>query len=386
MKIAVIGGGPAGLFFARLMKRSHLGVEIRIFEQNPADATYGFGVTLAGPARDRLHRADPELHDQLVANMVLNNRQDIELNGERIPLEYAASGGAIARLALLGILENLCRQAGLEVDHNRRVDMPRELGSYDLIVGADGANSAVRNAFSDEFGVRARTLNNRFAWYGVRKALKPNALVFRTFEGGCYVAHYYAYAPTMSTFVAECDGATWDRCGLSQLTDAQRKAQIEHVFADVLEGEPLVENKSLWRAFVATTTERWTTSNVALIGDALRVAHFSIGSGTRLAMDDALALHEALCEPGISLPSALNRYVERRKPVRDLFTEATVRSFEWYEEMRSAMQSNPIDFAHGFLTRTGRIKDDRLMTYVPTFYERLVAHRSAADGNITEPS
>ncbi|MCW5773492.1 MAG: FAD-dependent monooxygenase [Rhodospirillaceae bacterium] len=377
MRIAVIGGGPAGLFFARLAKRSLPGAELRIFEQNPADATYGFGVTLAGSARDRLRRADPALIDRLAEAMVFNDRQDIEVGGARIPLRYAASGGAIARLSLLRILESMCAEAGLSVEHGRRIEGPDDLAEFDLVVGADGANSVVRNVFAEAFGVRSRTLGNRFAWYGVAKALKPNALVFRRFEAGCYIAHYYAYAPSMSTFVAECDAETWEKGGLSAMTDGERKALMERIFVDVLDGAPLVENKSIWRAFAATTVDRWTHGNAVLIGDALRVAHFSIGSGTRLAMDDALALHDALVASSFDVAGALRGYVEARKPNRDLFTAATVRSFEWYEKVRQAMAVDPVAFVHGFLTRTGRVDDERLRDYVPGFYARYMATKKA---------
>lgn len=369
MRIAVVGGGPAGLFFARLMKRRRPSDEVRIFEQNPANATYGFGVTLAGAARSRLRQADAEVHDCLASEMIFNDRQNIVLNTDVVALQYAAAGGAIARLTLLRILEELCESAGLKVEHNIRIeDISRE-GKFDLIVGADGANSVVRAAHRQHFSPRTHALKNRFVWYGVNKALKPNALVFREHQGGYYVAHYYSYPGNMSTFVAECDGKTWERCGLAQMTDAERKVFVEQLFASELEGEKLVENKSIWRSFNAITSDNWTHGNTVLIGDALRVAHFSIGSGTRLAMDDALALADAFSECGDDVSAALRRFVEIRKPTRDLFTDATVRSYEWYENIRGAMQaSSGVAFTKDFLTRTGRVDEGRLKDYVPGFY------------------
>jgi 2-polyprenyl-6-methoxyphenol hydroxylase-like FAD-dependent oxidoreductase len=377
MKIAVVGGGPAGLFFARLTKLRQPSAQIRIFEQNPANATYGFGVTLAGPARNRLKVADEYLHDRLAAEMWFNDEQDIVLQRERVRLKYAARGGAIPRLSLLAVLEKACADLGLVTEHDKRLEHPGALAEFDLVVGADGANSVVRGSNPEAFGVQTRALGNRYAWYGVRKALKPNALVFREYKGGYYVAHYYAYSPTMSTFVAECDARTWLECGLDRMTDAERKALIESIFAEELEGERLVENKSTWRAFTAITNDRWTCGNAVLIGDALRVAHFSIGSGTRLAMDDAHALADALIEAGDDVPGMLDRFVAARKPTRDLFTEATVRSFEWYENFREAMQTNAVAFAKNFLTRTGRVDEERLKEYVPDFYQRYLAPGAA---------
>lgn len=377
MKIAVVGGGPAGLFFARLTKLRRPSAQIRIFEQNPANATYGFGVTLAGPARGRLKAADEELHDRLAAEMWFNDEQDIVLQRERVRLKYSAKGGAIPRLALLAVLEKACADLGIVTEHDMRLEQPKSLAEFDLVVGADGANSAVRSANAETFGVQRRTLGNRYAWYGVAKPLKPNALAFREHKGGYYVAHYYAYSTTMSTFVAECDARTWQECGLDRMSEAERKALIESIFADELEGERLVENKSAWRAFTAIVNDNWTCGNAVLIGDALRVAHFSIGSGTRLAMDDAHALADAVIESGDSVRAALDRFVAARKPTRDLFTEATVRSFEWYENFRQAMQTDAVSFAKDFLTRTGRVDEERLKDYVPDFYRRYLAPRAA---------
>lgn len=381
MRIAVVGGGPAGLFFARQMKRHDATCDVDVFEQNPENATYGFGVTLAGSAQDRLRDIDPEAQDRLAAAMVFNDSQRIGLNGDEVLLRYSASGGAIARLELLTILEALSREAGVGIHHDRRISDRAELDGYDLIVGADGANSAVRALWPEGFPTTSRVLGNRFAWYGVDRALKPNALMFRYWKGGCFVAHYYAYTADMSTFVAECDAATWERCGLGRMTDDDRKHLMEEIFADVLDGGRLQDNKSIWRQFNAQIAEDWVHGNAVLIGDALRVAHFSIGSGTRLAMDDALALFEAVKDAS-DVGAALRAYVEKRKPNRDLFTEATVKSYEWYEDMATAMQTDVISFAHEFLVRTGRVDNRRLESYAPEFYRTHIAPRLERDSGL----
>ncbi len=372
LRVAVVGGGPGGLFFARLLARRAPWHEIAVFEQNHAGATYGFGVTLAGSAQDRLRTADPEAVDRLAAAMVFSDEQMINLDGERILLRYGAKSGAIARLELLQILEDLCREHGIAVAHERRITSPSDLLDFDLVVGADGANSVVRGLMAEQLGLRTRTLGNRFAWYGVAKALKPNGLSFKHQDGGRFIGHYYAYTDAMSTFVAECDEATWEST-LAHLPDAERRKRIERIFEEELEGARLVENKSVWRQFQALTTTRWHAGNAVLLGDALRVAHFSIGSGTRLAMDDALALCQALeaCEDNVA--AALERYVATRKPTRDLFTEATVRSFDWYEDIASAMRLGVVAFTRDFLTRTGRVDDNRLRDYVPDFYREHIA-------------
>lgn len=370
MKIAVIGGGPGGLYFARLVKRHRPADRVAVIEQNPRGATYGFGVTLGGPARERMKRTDPEVQEALSAVMVFSDKQNIHLNGDDVLLHYAASGGAIARLELLEILQKACEQVGVELHHERRVASVRELDDFDLIVGADGVNSAVRGELAREFGTGSYLLNNRFAWYGVGRAMVPNALVFRQSGGGTFVAHYYAYTPTMSTFVAECDGATWQACGLDRMSDDARRLMIEDIFAAELAGARLVDNKSVWRSFNVVTNERWTHRNIALLGDALRSAHFSIGSGTRLAMDDSTSLFEAVKEAGDDVASVLARYVTIRRPMRDQFGTAAERSFRWYENMREAMAAPAMEFTYNFLTRTGRVDDARLKDYAPGFYRQ----------------
>lgn len=374
MRIAIVGGGPAGLFFARLMKRQKPNVRIDVYEQNPENATYGFGVTLANNARDRLRDIDPETHTRLAEAMVFTSSQKIGLNGEEILLRYAGNSGSIERLTLLQILGELSRDVGVNLIHDKRISAREDLAGYDLIVGADGANSAVRALWPDRLTTRTKTVGNHFAWYGVDRALSPNALMFRFYRGGCFIAHYYAYTATRSTFVAECDAQTWTRCGLDKMTDGQRKDLMQEIYADVLEGGTLLENRSIWRQFTAQVAETWYHDKAVLIGDALRVAHFSIGSGTRLAMDDALDLHEALVSTG-SVAEALPRFVEMRAANRDLFTEATERSYEWYDRVREAMQTDIVSFAYDFLTRTGRVDDARLQKYAPEFYREHLAPR-----------
>lgn len=385
MKILVVGGGPAGLFFARLMKRQFPDLDITVCEQNPNGATYGFGVTLAGAARDRLRLIDEAVHDRLAANMVFNRRQDIKLDDEAVPLEYASSGGAIARLTLLSILEDACREVGVKLVHDQRIPGLEETGGYDLVVASDGSNSALRAALSKRLGTTTHTLENRFAWYGVKKIFEPNALVFRHRDGGRYVAHYYAYSADMSTFVAECDGDTWNQQGFGALSDQERKRRIEDIFGPELEGASLIENKSIWRQFSYALIKNWHDRNVVVIGDALRPAHFSIGSGTRLAMDDAHALFEALRDGNCDIQTALPMFEARRRPVRDLFTEATIKSYTWYENIREEMAADPLTFTYRFLARTGRVNDQRMKSMVPDFFARYESRCAKGDASPAIP-
>lgn len=378
MKIAIVGGGPSGLFFARLMKRAGPSHDITVLEQNPADATFGFGVGLGAKSLDLIRRYDPAVHEQMTAQMVFNNKQVIHLDGEEILLEYAAPGGAIARLGLLQVLQAACAEAGVAVRHETRLDDVGSLPGYDLVVGADGINSLVRQHHAEAFGANISYLTNKFAWFGVADEMVPSGLTFRRLGDEVYVGHFYRYAAGMSTFVAECDAETWDRGGLAAMDDDARRARMEAIFAPELAGRPLIENRSIWRNFPVTTTRAWTSGNVVLLGDALRSAHFSIGSGTRLAMEDAIALFDAFRQAGDDVPAALARFVEIRKPVRDRFGAAAERSFLWYERVRQAMAQPIVEFVHDFLTRTGRIDDQRLEGYCPGFFALYRDRRAAA--------
>jgi 2-polyprenyl-6-methoxyphenol hydroxylase-like FAD-dependent oxidoreductase len=367
MRIAVVGGGPAGLYFARLVKLHLPQHVVEVFEQNPADATWGFGVGLGGKARSRIRALDPDVHDRLTAAMIFNNSQRLHLNGTDILVEYAEKGGSIERLALLKILQAACSAAGVVITHNSRIESLDAFADFDLVVGADGVNSLVRKLHGGAFGTATYTLTNYFAWYGVGRAMRPGSLVFRSTAQGRFVGHYYPYTNGMSTFVPECDAATWQRAGLDAMTDDARRAFMEAVFAPELAGDHLIDNRSIWRNFPVITNLRWSVGNSVLIGDALMSAHFSIGSGTRLAMDDASALFEAIRETG-DVATALTRFEVIRRPMREQFSVAAEKSFNWYERLDEVMAQKPIDFVYDFLTRTGRIDDARLARYAPAFF------------------
>lgn len=378
-KVGVVGGGPAGLFLARLLRKSLPGLDVCIIERNPRGATYGFGVTLGGGSLSRLREADGQVVERLERRMVFDRLQRVRLGTEDVDIEYAQGGGSIARLDLLEVLEEACEEVGIAVRHEvRAFGDGAVFQDCDLVVAADGAGSAFRDERAVSFGIDRHKLGNRFAWYGVDAALQPTALVFREALGGRFVAHYYAYGLNSSTFVAECDTQTWTKSGFSQMSDPERKAAIEAIFAPELDGAQLVENRSIWRRHEAIDCANWHDGRCVLIGDALRPAHFSIGSGTRLAMEDAMSLCAAIVERGLDdIPATLDLFEQRRKPVRQLFADAARESYTWYEDMASAMDQPPLAFAHSFLTRTSRIDSVRLEQYAPSFARRWAEAQAA---------
>jgi len=377
MKIGIVGGGPAGLYFARLMKRHDPRHDVTVVEQNPEGATYGFGIALGDQALERFRGVDAEMLGELDAAMKFEHRQDIRLDDVSVVVAYSTRGGAIERLTLLRILLKACRAVGVVVEHGSRIDAIERFADCDLVVAADGANSAVRGLYAREFGTQTRTLTNHMAWYGVARALVPNGLSFRRTADGYFVGHYYAYTSAMSTFVAECDAVTWRDAGLGAMSEPERRAYMERVFEAELQGSPLLDNKSNFRNPPVTTNERWTHRNIVLLGDALRSAHPSIGSGTRLAMDDAQTLFEAFRETGDGVETALRRFVELRRPIRERFNTAMERSYLWYENLRKVMQQPHMDFVYDFLTRTGRVDDRRLAIYAPEFHRQYQEYRLA---------
>ena len=372
MRIAIIGGGPAGLYFAYLMQRQDRRHRIVVIEQNPRELTWGFGVVFSHRALDFLHRDDPDTFALLQAHMESWPDQQIVHGDERVLID-GNGFSAIPRLELLQLLHGLAEPLGVDI---RFVTMAGDLKPYldaDLVVGADGINSVVRSTFAARFRPSIEYLSNKFAWYGTAQRFGHLTLTFRASRDGAFVAHHYRYSPSMSTFIVECDAPTWERAGFARMSDAESRAYCEQVFAPDLDGHSLVSNKSVWRNFPLVTNERWTFGNVVLIGDALRSVHFSIGSGTRLAMEDALFLSRAFSAERESVPAALTRFTAERRPIVDTMLAAAAKSCEWYGQFAGKMHLDAYALAYDYMTRSGRMTDARLAEIAPRFTAALAA-------------
>jgi 2-polyprenyl-6-methoxyphenol hydroxylase-like FAD-dependent oxidoreductase len=247
------------------------------------------------------------------------------------------------------------------------VGSPDDLGDCDLIVAADGVNSLLRHNHAAELGTSLAHQAARFVWYGTSRRFETLTQTFVENELGTFNAHHYRYAPDMSTFIVECDPATWTRAGLDRADESESRRICEQVFAATLDGYPLVSNRSIWRNFPWVSNTRWSVGNVVLIGDALRTAHYSIGSGTRLAIEDALALTKALEAEPNDLAAALARYEAIRRPAVEKLVAASRLSAAWYEQFPEHMRLAPVDLAMSYIRRSGRIDDDRLRTMAPKF-------------------
>jgi 2-polyprenyl-6-methoxyphenol hydroxylase-like FAD-dependent oxidoreductase len=359
MKVLVVGAGPAGLYFSYLFKKRNPDCELRVVEQNRADSTFGFGVVFSDRALEFLRGDDPATYELITPQM--ETWTDLKVVHRGTPVVIDGIGfAAIGRLKLLQLLQRQLATVGVVPEYEKALTSRAE--NYDLVVAADGVNSVVRGWH--DFGTTVSRLQNKFAWYGTTSVFDTLTQTFVANDHGTFNAHHYRHSPQMSTFVVECDAATWERAGLASMSEAAAVAYLERLF-----GHALVSNKSVWRNFPNLRNKRWFVGNTVLIGDALRTAHFSIGSGTRLAMEDAIALAKGLQEHPGDVPRALESFESARRPVVEKLVAAADASGAWYERFPEHMKLAPREFAWSYIQRSGRIDPDRLRKISPKFVD-----------------
>jgi 2-polyprenyl-6-methoxyphenol hydroxylase-like FAD-dependent oxidoreductase len=368
MRIAILGAGPAGLYLAYLIKRRNSSAEVTVLEQNAPDATFGFGVVFSERALEFLRERDGETYAAIVPHMESWPDMTLSLRGERVVID-GIGFAAIGRLHLLQLLQARAASVGVTPVYGRAVKSLDELAGYDLIVGTDGVNSLVRRTHAQQLGASVRHLTNRFAWYGTSKRFETLTQTFIETEYGPFNAHHYRYETQRSTFLIEVDQATFERAGFARMGEVETIGFCERIFAGVLDGHPLISNNSVWRQFPLVHNARWSHGNCVLMGDALHTAHFSIGSGTRLAMEDASALDKALAAHG-DVPAALTAYETARRPILEKLVAGANGSAEWYEQFARHMRLAPVDFAMSYITRSGRVDLERLRKLSPKFVAR----------------
>jgi 2-polyprenyl-6-methoxyphenol hydroxylase-like FAD-dependent oxidoreductase len=366
VNILIAGAGPAGLYLAYLLKRQDEGHQIRIVEQNPPDSTFGFGVVFSDRALDFLRDDDEETHALIVPAMQRWTDLSLVHRGQRITID-GVGFAAIGRLQLLQMLQQRLASVGVEPQYRQTLVDAAALADHDLVVAADGANSFVRRTHEASFGTQIEPLANRFVWYGTTQPFDTLTQTFICTEHGCMNAHHYPYAPGMSTFIIECDPATWQRAGFEHMDEDTTRQRLEQAFAETLGGKPLIANKSIWRQFPKIRNAHWSAGPHVLVGDALRTAHFSIGSGTRLAFEDVIALARALREHASDVPAALQAYEAARRPVVDKLVDAANRSADWYEHFAEHMRLEPWAMAWSYIQRSGRVDIDKLRQVSPRF-------------------
>lgn len=368
-QVEIIGAGPAGLYTAILLKSRMPSTRVRVSEQNPADATFGFGVVFSDQALDFLQADDPDSHALITPLMERWRDMTLSLAGERVTLD-GIGFAAIGRLQLLQILQRRAAEVGVVTRFNHSLESVDEIEDRaDLIIGADGLNSLLRRSSEPGFAPGLDHFNNHFAWFGTPRSFETLTQTFIRSPLGVLNAHHYRYAPAMSTFIVECDHASFVAHGFAQMDEQTSAETCAELFADTLEGAPLLTNRSQWRQFPRLWCDNWVVGKRVILGDAAHTAHFSIGSGTRLAMEDSIALVRALCQFD-DLDTALQEYQRQRQPLVRKIVDAANTSACWYEDFGTRMQMPALDFAFSYLTRSGRVDLERLRQLSPAFIAR----------------
>jgi anthraniloyl-CoA monooxygenase len=369
VKVVCLGGGPAGLFLAALLKRADPRHDVTVLERNRPDDTFGFGVVFSDATEEALAKADPLITEAMGRHAHRWDDIEIHYRGETL-----VSGGhgfsGLSRKTLLGLLHERCHEAGARICFGREVKDPEEFRDADVVVAADGVNSVARERYRDHFRPEVDERPNRFVWLGTSRPFPAFTFYFKSDGHGLWRVHAYQYEPGASTFIVEATEQTWRNAGLERADEARTIAFCEAMFADELAGHRLVSNRSIWRRFPTVRCGRWHHRNVVLLGDAAHTAHFSVGSGTKLAMEDAIALVAALAQHA-SVPDALAAYEAARRPPVESLQRAAQVSLQWFEDTERYMDLEPLQFGFALLTRSLRVTHENLKLRDPAFVARV---------------
>ncbi len=369
MRINIVGGGAAGLLFAILMKQMDPSHRIVLFERDGPNDTFGWGIVFSQKTMDLLQQSDPEIYANTLAACEHWDHVSVVHKGEKVDVRGNVFHG-IHRLAFLNILHQRAHALGIDLEfHTNITDEAQleEMAQADLLVGADGANSIVRRTYADFFLPSTDLRQNKYVWLGTGQPFSGLTLTFRETAAGLFIAHSYRFSKEKSTFIVEVPPDTWLRSGLAKMSEQETLAFLADVFQADLGGHPLLSNNFLkWVNFSLIKNKHWSHRNIVLLGDACHTVHFSIGSGTKLAMEDAVALAQAFSQTA-AIEQALSAYEQARKPMIDQFQDAAVQSLTWLEKIKDHLHLPPIPFAYGLVTRSNRVGFNRLKRQAPEF-------------------
>ncbi|MFC6723671.1 FAD-dependent monooxygenase, partial [Halobium palmae] len=357
MDVVTVGGGPGGLYASLLLKRANPTWDVTVYERNPRGVTYGWGIVLPNRTLSKLAEADGPSHEAIADTATRWEPFDLYYEGER----YRSEGHAfmsLQRTDLLELLQERCEELGVDLVFDRPVEDPRDVAAdADLVLGADGIHSETRRAFAAEFGADTVEGSTRFSWFGTNADFDALSHIFVENDDGIWCAH--TYPGTTSTFIVDCDAKTWANARLDERSEEAYLAYLEDVFADHLDGHELLSQRDKWRTFTTVRNDSWRHENVVLLGDAAHTAHYSIGSGTTIALEDAIGLADAFDSRG-DVGSALSAYESGRRPVSESLQRAAERSRLHFEQIRRFFGLEGVQFALHHLTRSGRLSYDSM--------------------------
>ena len=360
MKVNVIGAGPAGLYLGIMMKKADPTHDIHIFERNRADDTFGFGVVFSDATLSHFLGFDPESHDRITGEFAYWDTIEVRYRDQAIRSSGHGFCG-ISRMRLLTLLQERAEALGVRIDYEVDITDVDKFRGADVMVGADGVNSLVRETYADRFKPRIDMRKTKFVWLGTTKTFGPFTFIFRPNEHGWFYVHAYQYAENATTWIVECHEDTWRNAGLDGASEADTIAYFEDMYSGELDGHKLLANRSLWRNFPVVSCENWHFDNVVMLGDAVHTAQFSIGSGTKIAMEGAAALSAAL-NTNHDVPTALQAYEDARRDEVGALQSSALISLQWYENARRFNVFEPEQYVFNFLARTKGMTYEALAT------------------------
>lgn len=371
MKITVIGGGPGGLYFSILTKKAMPHCQIDIYERNKPDDSFGFGVVFSDETLGEFLKRDMQSYELIRSKFAYWDDIIIARDGESVTIAGNGFCGC-SRKTLLQLLQQRCVEEGVNLHFEQNVEDLSQFADSDIILATDGIGSAIRTKYQKEFGTKIELKKNRFVWLGSTKPLDAFTYFFRSTPHGTIVAHSYQYEEGMSTWIFECSDETWQKLGFEVTNEADTIAKIAEIFAEELDGHPLISNKSHWRQFPHVTNQNWYHNNIVLLGDAKATAHYSIGSGTKLAMDSAIGLSDAVIAHPNDVQAAFAQYDKTRRNTVEMIQYAAVVSLDWFENMDRHMQHSFQQFAFGCMTRSKKVTYENLRLRDSSFTDKVL--------------
>ncbi|AXG74668.1 bifunctional salicylyl-CoA 5-hydroxylase/oxidoreductase [Flavobacterium arcticum] len=380
MKITVIGGGPGGLYFSILLKKAMPDYDVSVYERNKADDSFGFGVVFSDETLSEFLTRDPDSYDLIRSRFAYWDELDVARDGEKVRITGNGFCGC-SRKTLLQLLQQRCKEVGVNLNFEANVKDLSQFSDSDIIVAADGINSNIREKYADDFGTEVQMKSNRFVWMGSTRPLDAFTYFFRSTPYGTFVAHTYQYEEGMSTWIFETTDETWQKAGFDVTNEEDTIAKLSELFKEELDGHGLISNHSHWRQFPAVTNKNWHKDNIVLLGDAKATAHYSIGSGTKLAMECAIALADSVIKHTNDIPAVFENYEKLRRNRVEMIQHAANVSLDWFEHMDRHMQHDFMKFAFSTMTRAKKVTFENLGLRDALFTQKVLAEFNEKEGN-----